>query len=194
MVPTLVGERGGYGMERLRIGVIGLGWFGEIHCETIVGVPNLELAALCTRTPERLAALAEKFGVSQDLSRLSRPAGRSRDRRRVDRDDVGPAHRARGRGARSRQARLPRKADRLDRRRLRRRSSPRRRRAQGHLFSRPHLPLQSALPHGQAGDRRRARSAGSSRSARAATSPPRGRRTSSTRSARSSATPSTTPT
>ena len=51
-------------MERLRIGVIGLGWFGEIHCETIVGVPELELTALCTRTPERLAGLAERFGVS----------------------------------------------------------------------------------------------------------------------------------
>ena len=33
-------------MDRLRIGVIGLGWFGEIHCEAIVGIPNLELAAL----------------------------------------------------------------------------------------------------------------------------------------------------
>jgi len=42
-------------MDRLRIGVIGLGWFGEIHCEAIVGIPNLELAALCTRRPERLA-------------------------------------------------------------------------------------------------------------------------------------------
>jgi UDP-N-acetylglucosamine 3-dehydrogenase len=52
-------------MERLRIGVIGLGWFGEIHCEAILGVPNLELAALCTRTPERLRALAEKFGVKK---------------------------------------------------------------------------------------------------------------------------------
>src|SRR4029077_5845759 len=52
-------------MERLRIGVIGVCWFGEIHCETIVGVPNIELAALCTRTPERLAALAGKFGVSK---------------------------------------------------------------------------------------------------------------------------------
>ena len=52
-------------MERLRIGVIGLGWFGEIHCETIVGVPNLELAALCTRTPERLSAMAGKFGVQK---------------------------------------------------------------------------------------------------------------------------------
>ena len=26
-------------MSAIRIGVIGLGWFGEIHCETIVGVP-----------------------------------------------------------------------------------------------------------------------------------------------------------
>ena len=52
-------------MDRLRIGVIGLGWFGEIHCETIVGVPNLELAALCTRTPDRLQAQAEKFGVKK---------------------------------------------------------------------------------------------------------------------------------
>ena len=52
-------------MSAIRIGVIGLGWFGEIHCETIVGVPNLELAALCTRTPERLNAQAAKFGVSK---------------------------------------------------------------------------------------------------------------------------------
>ena len=36
--------------RRAKIGVIGLGWFGEIHAETIVGIPNLELAALCTRT------------------------------------------------------------------------------------------------------------------------------------------------
>lgn len=50
-------------MDSLRIGVIGLGWFGEIHCETIKGVPNLELAALCTRRPERLAEQAAKFGV-----------------------------------------------------------------------------------------------------------------------------------
>src|SRR5436190_4028221 len=50
-------------MERLRIGVIGLGWFGEIHCDTIIGVPNLQLAGLCTRTPERLDALAAKYGV-----------------------------------------------------------------------------------------------------------------------------------
>lgn len=52
-------------MDRLRIGIIGLGWFGEIHAETIKGVPTLELAALCTRTPDRLAALGEKFGVQK---------------------------------------------------------------------------------------------------------------------------------
>ena len=52
-------------MDRLRIGVIGLGWFGEIHAETIAGVPNLDLAALCTRTPDRLAAMGEKFGVKK---------------------------------------------------------------------------------------------------------------------------------
>jgi UDP-N-acetylglucosamine 3-dehydrogenase len=53
------------GMDRLRIGVIGLGWFGEIHCETIVGIANMELAGLCTRTPDRLAQQAGKFGVSK---------------------------------------------------------------------------------------------------------------------------------
>jgi UDP-N-acetylglucosamine 3-dehydrogenase len=52
-------------MDRLRIAVIGLGWFGEFHCDTIVGIPNLALAALCTRTPERLTAMAAKFGVSK---------------------------------------------------------------------------------------------------------------------------------
>ena len=25
-------------MDRLRIAVIGLGWFGEIHCEAIIGM------------------------------------------------------------------------------------------------------------------------------------------------------------
>ena len=52
-------------MDRLRIGVIGLGWFGEIHCETIVGIPNLELVALCTRRPDRLSEQASKFGVTK---------------------------------------------------------------------------------------------------------------------------------
>lgn len=52
-------------MERLRIGIIGLGWFGEIHGDAIIGIPNLELAALCTRTESRLGELAQKFGVKK---------------------------------------------------------------------------------------------------------------------------------
>jgi UDP-N-acetylglucosamine 3-dehydrogenase len=55
-------------VDRLRIGVIGLGWFGEIHCEAIIGVANLELAALCTRTPDRLKAMADKFGVKKTFT------------------------------------------------------------------------------------------------------------------------------
>ncbi len=52
-------------MERLKIAVIGLGWFGEIHCETIAGIAELELAALVTRRPDRLRAMSTKFGVEK---------------------------------------------------------------------------------------------------------------------------------
>src|SRR5215203_5986865 len=50
-------------MDKIRYGVIGLGWFGEKHCEAIAAIPNAELAALSTRTPERLAEVANRFGV-----------------------------------------------------------------------------------------------------------------------------------
>lgn len=55
-------------MDRLRVGVIGLGWFGEIHCEAIIGIPNVELAALCTRTKSRLTELGKKFGVTKTFT------------------------------------------------------------------------------------------------------------------------------
>ena len=50
-------------MESVRIGVIGLGWFGEVHCDAIQATPGLELAALCTRTESRLKDLGRKYGV-----------------------------------------------------------------------------------------------------------------------------------
>ena len=182
-------------MDRLRIGVIGLGWFGEIHCETIVGVPSVELAALCTRTPERLAALGGKFGVTKTYTRLPRPAGRSR-RSTPSRSctmwdqHTEPAVAALAAGKHV-FLEKPMASTVADCQAIVEAA------AQGARASssgRPHLPLQPALPDGQAGDRRRARSARSSRSTSAATSRPRGRRRSSTRSARSSATRSTTPT
>jgi len=50
---------------KVRYGVIGLGWFGEKHCEALAGIPNVELYALCTRTEQRLKALGKQFGVER---------------------------------------------------------------------------------------------------------------------------------
>ncbi|MGI9356514.1 MAG: Gfo/Idh/MocA family protein, partial [Rhizobiaceae bacterium] len=52
-------------MKKVKIAVIGIGWFGEIHCDAISAIPSFELAALCTRTESRLAEMGEKYGVFQ---------------------------------------------------------------------------------------------------------------------------------
>src|SRR6266568_4742944 len=50
-------------MKTIKHGVIGLGWFGEKHCEALAGLPNVELFALCTRREARLKEVAQRFGV-----------------------------------------------------------------------------------------------------------------------------------
>ncbi len=45
----------------VKYGVIGLGWFGEKHCEALAGLPGVQLHSLCTRTPARLAEMADRF-------------------------------------------------------------------------------------------------------------------------------------
>jgi UDP-N-acetylglucosamine 3-dehydrogenase len=50
-------------MKRIRCGVIGLGWFGEHHVDTLQQLPLVELAAVCTRTESRLKEVAGKYGV-----------------------------------------------------------------------------------------------------------------------------------
>jgi len=55
-------------MRRVKYGVIGLGWFGEKHCEALAGIPHVELAALCTRRPDRLGEVAKRFGVKQTFT------------------------------------------------------------------------------------------------------------------------------
>lgn len=50
-------------MSKVKYAVIGLGWFGEKHCEALAGLPNVELFALCTRTESRLKEVADRFGV-----------------------------------------------------------------------------------------------------------------------------------
>ncbi len=52
-------------MKKLKYGVIGLGWFGEKHCEALATIPNIELHALCTRTESRLKEVAGTFGVKK---------------------------------------------------------------------------------------------------------------------------------
>jgi UDP-N-acetylglucosamine 3-dehydrogenase len=51
-------------MGKVKYGIIGLGWFGEWHGEALAGLHNVELHALCTRTPARLEELGRKFGVT----------------------------------------------------------------------------------------------------------------------------------
>ena len=50
-------------MDRVKYGVIGLGWFGEKHCEALATLPTVELHSLCTRRPDRLQEVADRFGV-----------------------------------------------------------------------------------------------------------------------------------
>ena len=47
----------------VRWGVIGLGWFGEIHADTLADMPGIELTAFSTRRSERLNELAGKYEV-----------------------------------------------------------------------------------------------------------------------------------
>lgn len=50
-------------MRPVRIGVIGLGRFGQVHCEALSALPGAELYALCTRDPQRLDETAARFRV-----------------------------------------------------------------------------------------------------------------------------------
>jgi len=50
-------------MDRIRCGVIGLGWFGEHHVDTLKELPLCEVLAVCTRTKARLDEIAERYNV-----------------------------------------------------------------------------------------------------------------------------------
>ncbi|MCK4629303.1 MAG: Gfo/Idh/MocA family oxidoreductase [Sedimentisphaerales bacterium] len=52
-------------MDKVRVGVIGLGFFGEKHAEVLSDMQGVELAAVCTRRPHRLKEIADKFGVDR---------------------------------------------------------------------------------------------------------------------------------
>ncbi|MCB1229526.1 MAG: Gfo/Idh/MocA family oxidoreductase [Verrucomicrobiae bacterium] len=50
-------------MRQVKHGIIGLGWFGEKHCEALDGIPQVEIAGICTRTESRLEEVGERFRV-----------------------------------------------------------------------------------------------------------------------------------
>jgi UDP-N-acetylglucosamine 3-dehydrogenase len=52
-------------MERIKIGVIGLGWFGEHHIDTLQQLPLAEVTAVCTRRPDHLKEVADKYKIQK---------------------------------------------------------------------------------------------------------------------------------
>jgi UDP-N-acetylglucosamine 3-dehydrogenase len=55
-------------MRAVKHAVLGLGWFGEKQCEAIQAIPTAQLYAICTRTPARLAEVANKFRVEKTFT------------------------------------------------------------------------------------------------------------------------------
>jgi UDP-N-acetylglucosamine 3-dehydrogenase len=55
-------------MNTIRCGVIGLGWFGEHHVDTLLQLPQAEVTSICTRRPERLSEVAQKYGIPRTFT------------------------------------------------------------------------------------------------------------------------------
>lgn len=51
--------------KTVRWGMIGMGWFGEVHAENLSVMPGIELAAMSEKRPERLKEMGEKFHVAK---------------------------------------------------------------------------------------------------------------------------------
>ncbi len=65
--------------EKLRYGIVGLGWIGMVHAEAIrSAVPEAEIAAVCDIQPERLEQRASELGVTRrcrDFRQMIRSGG-----------------------------------------------------------------------------------------------------------------------
>ena len=55
-------------MNRLRVGVIGLGYFGERHAKVYHRLPYVDLVAVCDRDAARAERLASEFGAEAATS------------------------------------------------------------------------------------------------------------------------------
>ena len=62
-------------MEKVRVGVVGLGWFGEKHVQVLSQLPNVEVVAVSSRTGSRAKEVARRYGVKKsytDWEKLAR--------------------------------------------------------------------------------------------------------------------------
>jgi UDP-N-acetylglucosamine 3-dehydrogenase len=50
-------------VRRLRVGIAGLGAFGESHIRAYRALPHVEIAAVASRSPERAKAVAAQYGI-----------------------------------------------------------------------------------------------------------------------------------
>ena len=59
-------------MEKIRVGVIGIGQMGELHAGIYQKLPFVELAAVCEKQPDKLEAACKRFGCQgyQDYRQL----------------------------------------------------------------------------------------------------------------------------
>ena len=48
-----------------KIGIIGLGWFGEHHIDTFQSIPSADVTAVCTRRADHLKEIAEKYSIAK---------------------------------------------------------------------------------------------------------------------------------
>jgi len=59
-------------MERVRIGVVGVGWVAQvIHLPILLKFPDVEVVALCDRDRPKARLVAEKFGVPRTYADIS---------------------------------------------------------------------------------------------------------------------------
>lgn len=50
-------------MKRLRVGIIGLGAFGESHIRAYWALPHVKIAAVASRSPDRASEIAARYGI-----------------------------------------------------------------------------------------------------------------------------------
>ena len=52
-------------MEKLKIGVVGLGWVAQIyHIPILKKIKDVEIVAICDRDKNKAKSVGEKFGIS----------------------------------------------------------------------------------------------------------------------------------